>query len=179
VLWRSLHHVEYECNVIFGYLGVKQIGHAVDEDQSRPPPMKGNVQGVWTQREVEAVGERPREPQSDSFGIAAVTTGRDFRATTRRVPRRLRPFNRGVIGRHAPENTRVGSKKVLCAHPTKNLPQHSAHSMSLTVALVWRYPASIRPLRAHPPADFVRSSLQSHESDAKVIARQPGSRHRT
>src|SRR5206468_9611990 len=85
--------------------------------QSRPPPMKGNIEGVWTQREVEAVGERPREPQSDSFGIAAVTTGRDFRATTRRVPRRLRPFNRGVIGRHAPENTRVGSKKVLCAPP--------------------------------------------------------------
>lgn len=96
--------------------------------------MKGNVQGVWTQREVEAVGERPREPQSDSFGIAAVTTGRDFRATTRRVPRRLRPFNRGVIGRHAPENTRVGSKKVL--PPRGDLRPHGRHESALRRELV-------------------------------------------
>ena len=57
MLWRSLHHVEHECDVVLGYVGVKQIGHAVDEDQSRPPPMEGNVERVRTQREAESVRE--------------------------------------------------------------------------------------------------------------------------
>jgi hypothetical protein len=39
----SAHHIEYELQVVLRNISVKEVGHAVHEDEARLLPVQGNV----------------------------------------------------------------------------------------------------------------------------------------
>jgi hypothetical protein len=62
------HRVEDEPDVVIGDVLVEEVGHRVDEDQSRPPPPQRQLQARGPDAQVEALLERVARNAAEALG---------------------------------------------------------------------------------------------------------------
>ena len=104
----AFHRVEHGIDEAARHLLVEQVAHRIDEDHARPTPGKRLAQPLRPKREVEAALERmaghSAKPLGEALGIATIAAGADLAAPGYRIPSRIRPFDRCVIGHDQNQN---------------------------------------------------------------------------
>ena len=98
---RSLHDVADGLDVVVGHVLVEEVAHRVDEDHFRRLPPQRLRQLFRHEPEVKSLlvrmpGHAP-EPLGERLGVAVVAAGRDLGAAADGIPRRVGPFDLGVL----------------------------------------------------------------------------------
>lgn len=95
------HDVADGSKIVDGNVLVKEVTHRVDEDPPRLPPACWFVQLLRNKAEVkpllERVSRNPAKPLGEDLRVAELAAGAHLRATTYRVPRGVRPLDRGSV----------------------------------------------------------------------------------
>jgi hypothetical protein len=101
------HRVEHGTDVRLGNVLVKEIAHRVDEDHARPLPIERLLEALGPQGEIETSLERMPGHAAKAFRepgrIAVIATDADFGTAGYWIPRRVGPFDGGVVS-HAPRS---------------------------------------------------------------------------
>src|SRR5947208_15619169 len=104
VLARLGHDVEHFADVIQRHQPVKQVAHAVHEDDPWLAPAKRLVESLGSEANIFGSVSRgpclrgPAKPVAHRLGVAVRTPGRDLRAARAWVPGRLRPLDPALAG---------------------------------------------------------------------------------
>jgi hypothetical protein len=95
------HDGSYCDNVLVTHRFLEEVAHAVDEDGSWRGPPYWFKKLVWHYSWVKALFVRVTFDVAETFGeclcVAVLATRADFDAPSHRVPRRLGPFDFGMI----------------------------------------------------------------------------------
>lgn len=87
-LMASIHHLEDFENILVRHMFQEDVRGAVNEDAARGPELERLQQTVPPEREIEVVWKSGGAAfvLSDLFGVAELTAGRDFGASTPGIP---------------------------------------------------------------------------------------------
>src|SRR5579864_264642 len=96
-----LHYLGDADDVFIRHEVVKQVAHRIDKDKSRRLPSERFVEFLWHESEVKPSLIRMAGDATESFRkdlcITVLAPRTDFRAAANGIPRRVSPFDFGIV----------------------------------------------------------------------------------